>query len=470
MRNPFMLRSPLRSLYAKIFLWFCLTVLGTLVAVLAAEAVTGTQPFGRRWMSVTQDLYAHSAVDFYRTGGPSSLARYMTQLETGSGIHGQLLDGDGNNVLGRPLQADAAVVTAQARTSGTSRFRLGRVWSAASPVAGQGERYTFVMVVYPERGVFDRTFVTTMLPRLILCVLLVSVFCLLLARHITRPILILEDAATQLAAGDLTVRAGPAIAPRRDELARMATAFDRMAERIQRLISAQQEMLGHISHELRSPLTRIVVSLELLRRADAGTPGALLFDQMQLDLDRLDRMIGQILGITRMDIQGAEAGFQVARHAVALGPMLDELVKDAAFEAQSMHKRVALEVESEATVLGDEALLRSCCENVLRNALLYTPEGATIQVRLTQGKESTAVVLIEDDGPGVPDESLPRLFDLFYRVGEAQQKHPEGTGFGLAIAQRIVAMHGGTIAADNRRPHGLAVRIALPLAAEDASA
>ena len=450
-------RSPLRSLYAKIFLWFCATILVTLIVVLAAASLTGSQPFGRRWMSVTQDLYAHSAVDFYRTGGRESLVRYLDALEAGSAIHGQLLDGTGKDVLGGPVSADVAGVVAQARETSESVFRLGRVWTAASPVVMQDARYTFVMVVYPMRGFFDGTFANTMLPRMVLGMFLVAGFCLLLARHITRPILILEDAATQLAAGSLGVRAGPRIAPRRDELARMATAFDRMAERIQGLIVAQQEMLGHISHELRSPLTRIGVSLELMRRGEAES-----LDQMQLDLDRLNQMIGEILQITRMDLEGSAVGQQISQARVELGPMLEGIARDAAFEAQLMGKQIVLGIEAGCVVSADEAMLRSCCENVVRNALMYTPDGTTIRVGLSRGVGESAVIVIEDDGPGVPVEALPHLFELFYRVGDAPEKHPGGTGFGLAIAQRIVAMHGGTIAAINRAPHGLEVRITLP--------
>jgi hypothetical protein len=132
----------LDRLFPKIFLWFCAAVLVTLGVVFVVASVTATQPFGRRWMSLTQDLYARSAVDFYRTSGTEGLARYMKTLSENSGIHGQLLDAEGRDLLGAAVSADVQRVLLQSEKTGESKFRLGRVWSAASPVAYDGTRYT----------------------------------------------------------------------------------------------------------------------------------------------------------------------------------------------------------------------------------------------------------------------------------------------------------------------------------------
>jgi two-component system sensor histidine kinase CpxA len=443
-----------QSIYAKIFLWFCATIVLTLLVTLASAALLGPQPFGKRWMAMTQDLYAHTAVDFYVTGGSASLERYLDTLLQSSTIHGQLLDDEDRDVLRHSISPDGVAVLAQAKRTGESTMRLGRVWSAASPVSYEGRRYTFIMVLHPSRAAFDGTFARSMLPRLALGLLLVALCCLLLARHITHPILVLERAATALASGSLTVRALPQMAGRKDELARMASAFDHMAERIQRLIQTQQEMLGHISHELRSPLTRIGVSLELLRRGDGES-----LEQMEQDLDRLNQMIGEILELTRMDLQ---RGVRVASECVGLQEMLTAIAQDATFEARERGQRIECDIDVNCMVTGDRALLRSCCENVVRNALLYTTAGSVIRIALSRTADQ-AQVLVEDNGDGVPEDALPRLFEMFYRVGALSERHPEGTGFGLAIAHRIVTMHGGTISASRVMPHGLAVRITLPL-------
>ena len=442
-----------QSLYAKIFLWFCATVAGTLIVTATIAALLGSQPFGRRWMAMTQDLYAHSAVDFYESGGAPSLQRFLDTLARSSTVDGQLLDEADRDVLGRPTLREGAAVLARAKRTGESCVRLGWIWSAASPVNYAGKRYTFLMVLHPGRQIFDGTFARSMLPRVALGMMLAALCCLMLARHITRPILVLESAAASLAAGSLAVRALPQMDGRQDELARMASAFDHMAERIQTLIQTQTEMLGHISHELRSPLTRIGVSLELLRRGEKDA-----LEQMQSDLDRLNQMIGEILELTRIDLQH---GVRVASERVDLRAVLMAIVQDAAFEARERGCRIDQDLNAHCTVIGDAALLRSCLENIVRNALVYTPAGTPIRIVLR--REANRVrILIEDEGEGVPDEALPRLFEMFYRVGPQSDRHPKGTGFGLAIASRIVKLHGGTISAAHVEPHGLAICITLP--------
>lgn len=412
-----------QSLYAKIFLWFCATVVVTLIVTLASAAFLGAQPFGRRWMAMTQDLYAHTAVDFYLTSGDVGLQHYLDTLAHSSTIQGQLLDEAGHDVLGRTPSPEAANVLAQSNRTGQSAVRLGRVWSAASPVSGSGRHFTFVMVVHPERNPFDGTFARSMLPRIALGFLLVALCCLLLARHITRPILVLERAASDLAAGSLTVRALPQIAGRQDELARMASAFDHMAERIQTLIQTQQEMLGHISHELRSPLTRIGVSLELLRRGENES-----FDQMQLDLDRLNQMIGEILELTRMDLQ---QGVRIASEPVDLRAMLQAIAKDAAFEARERNQRIDCTIDTPCIVMGDQPLLRSCCENIVRNALLYTPPeppsaspSDAFQTRPRSPSKTKAM------------ESHPKLSRISLRCFTASESYRTGTRKAPASAWR----------------------------------
>jgi signal transduction histidine kinase len=442
-----------QSLYAKIFLWFCTTVAVTLIVTLAITAFLGSQPFGKRWMALTQDLYAHTAVDFYISGGNASLQRYLDKLAQSSTVQGQLLDDTDRDLLGRPISPDASEVLAQARRTGQSSMRLARVWSAASPVSSAGRRFTFVMVLHPSRQIFDGSFARSMLPRFAVGFLLVALCCLLLARHITRPILVLERAAKELASGSLAVRAMPQMKGRKDELARMAGAFDHMAERIQMLIQTQKEMLGHISHELRSPLTRIAVSLELLRRGE-NEP----IEQMQADLDRLNQMIGEILELTRIDLQ---YGVRVASERIDLDEVLKEIVQDASFEAHDRGQHITSDIDSQCTITGNLALLRSCFENIVRNALLYTTAGTAIRI-VARCDTNLVQISIEDEGDGVPAVALPRLFEMFYRVPALSQRHPAGTGFGLAIAQRIVALHRGTISAANVDPHGLAIRITLP--------
>jgi two-component system sensor histidine kinase CpxA len=442
-----------RSLFAKIFLWFCLTIAVATTLVLLAASIAGSQPFGRRWMALTQDLYAHTAIDFYTTGGAPSLQTFQQAILHNSGIQGNLINADGADVSGLPFPEHTRRVYEQSRKLGRSTARLGRFWTAASPiVAPNGQHYVFVMEAHPLRGFIDGTFFFSVVPRLFGGLVLSALLCLLLARHITRPIRTLEEAATRMARGDLAVRTLPSMTGRTDELATMATAFDSMAERIEALLVTERQMLADISHELRSPLTRIAVSLELLRRGQQD-----VIPPMQADLDRLNALIGDILQLVRFDLQDPAA----ARGGVDLHAVLEDVVAGAAYEGRQKQCSLTLSANGPAFATGEYAALHSCLENIVRNAVTYSSPNSTVEVTL-HSDGSHLLVTIDDSGPGVPEESLARIFAPFFRVPANMASHPHGTGLGLSIAARIVARYGGTIRAVNRSPHGLSVQLRLP--------
>jgi two-component system sensor histidine kinase CpxA len=444
-----------RSLYVTIFLWFCLTILVSTFLVLLVASLTGSRPFGRRWMAMSQDLYASSAVDFYTTGGAPALSRYLSTIQTNSGIEGHLMDPRGADVLGGGVPAHAVGVYQEARRVDHSAAHLGRYWTAASPVTSSTGAYIFVMEAHPLHGFLDGTFFNSMMPRLLGGTLLVAFFCLLLARHITMPIRVLERAATRMASGDLSVRTLPAMRGRTDELAAMGAAFDSMAERIETLLRTQRGMLADISHELRSPLTRISVSLELLRRGELD-----VLEPMQADLDLLNGMIGQVLELTRLEpIEPLNISVQ---HDLNLTAIVGEIVESANYEGRAAGKTVTLTSAGTYFVTGEDGALRSCIENIVRNALQYSDADGEIGVMLGPVPGGLVMVRVEDSGPGVPDEALPRLFAPFYRVPGSMATHPGGSGLGLSIAARAAARCGGSVTAENRVPRGLSVTVTLP--------
>ena len=449
-----------RTLYATIFGWFWLTLIVGALLVLAITAFTGSQPLGRRWMRLTQDMYAHSAVDFYETGGAPALRQYLATLRDSSGMQASLLDEHQQDVLGSALPPDVDRVLQQSIKTGQSNFHLGRVWTAATPVSYGPRRFLFVVEVHPLRGFFDGTFAIPALNRLVLALLVAGVFCAILTRHIVAPVRALKAAALRLAAGDLGTRVFPVIAPREDELADTAKAFDQMADRMQHLIQKRQELLADISHELRSPLTRISVSLELMRRGETD-----VVEQMQMDLDRINAMIGQILLLTRLDLQPSQADSE----RIELKGMLESIAQDAEFEGQNEDKTVLVHVEGNCWVRGDANLLRSCIENIVRNAIRYTAAHSSVEITATVARDveghSRCEIAVIDCGPGVPDASLPFIFDPFYRVSESRDHDEGGTGLGLSIAQKIVDLHHGTIKATNRDDaKGLVIQLSFPSA------
>jgi two-component system sensor histidine kinase CpxA len=238
-------------------------------------------------------------------------------------------------------------------------------------------------------------------------------------------------------------------------LADLARDFDRMADRIQSLLRKQLELLGDISHELRSPLTRLGVSLELVRRGETDA-----VERMQADLDRLDILIGQILTLTRLQTRGDRK----TETPVNLRLIVEGVAEDARFEVKEDGKSVMISGADDCWLKGDPALLRSCIENVVRNAVHYTKPQTEVAVSLALvgGSSDSARILVADHGDGVPEEALGCIFEPFYRVTEAREHQTGGTGLGLSIAQRIAIVHGGSIRARNRDGGGLEMEIRLP--------
>jgi len=445
----------IRGIFAKILLWFWASTALVSISVFAIGILSGAEPIGRRWLSHTTDFYARSATDFYIHGGAAELNQYLDEIETSSGIHAALLDASGHPISGRDTPIGARAVLDDALKSGQSKFRVGMFWTAASVVHTPTGTFVFVALVRPLRGWRAQPEFSVMLLRIVIALLCAGLLSLWLARHIARPIRALQSAAGRIAEGDLSVRATPAIQPRNDELADLARDFDAMAGRIQSLLQKQQQLLGDISHELRSPLARMTVSLELARRGDPES-----FERIETDLHRLDAMIGEIVTLTRLNLS-AELS---PGGPLNLRKILESVAADAQIEGTAQEKIVSVLRTQECWLSGDPNLLRSCIENVVRNALHYTPPGSSVEISLTceAAAQPRATICVQDHGPGVPADSLSRIFEPFYRVSEARDRGTGGTGLGLAIAQRVALLQGGSITASNRQGGGLEVRIVLP--------
>src|SRR5205807_6665398 len=278
-----------------------------------------------------------------------------------------------------------------------------------------------------------------------------------LATYLTSPVKKLQSAVQSFAEGNLDARVSPALGNRKDELADLGREFDHMAERIEALIYSQQRLLGDISHELRSPLARLSVALELARK-NSTERAAPALDRIEQEGERLNKLVGQLLALTRLE-SGAE---KIALETVMLEDLVQQVIDDANFEANPLRKEVtAIQLEA-CRVNGSPELLRSAIENVIRNAVRYTPSGGTVEVSL-RWKLDTAELTVNDQGPGVPESELKHIFEPFYRVSEARERSSGGAGLGLSIADRTVKLHGGSIEASNSAT-GLRVTILLPLA------
>jgi signal transduction histidine kinase len=284
----------------------------------------------------------------------------------------------------------------------------------------------------------------------VLVLLLVGALaCLALARYLMRPVRALRRAGQTIAGGDLSARAGSEMRARGDEFGALARDFDQMADRVEQVLENQQRLLRDVSHELRSPLTRLQIAAGLLRQKTVGGELAHV-DRIDQEVRNLDDLIGQILKFARLDSLK-----QIDTEPVDMAELLAGIVADARFEGQAMDCDVRLEGDGTPQVAGDASLLASALENVIRNGIQH----ATSEVRVTFAPLDSGQLLVEisDDGSGVPEDQLVQIFEPFHAGVDG------GAGIGLAIASRAIALHGGEIHASRNARGGLRVSIRLPL-------
>jgi two-component system sensor histidine kinase CpxA len=287
--------------------------------------------------------------------------------------------------------------------------------------------------------------------------LVVGLVSLALARYLSRPVAALRAATRRLGFGDLTARVGHPVARRRDEIGALARDFDAMADRVEGLVGSQRRLLRDVSHELRSPLARLRVALEIARR-EAKPPAAEALDRIEREAGRLDELVGKILLL-----ESLQAGALTDPQEIwDLAGLTREVCDDAAFEARPKRCEIVLESPQSLSFVGSAELMRSALDNIIRNAVRHAPAGSAVEIELRRDGD-TVCVAVRDRGSGVPDEQLDLLFEPFARVGEARDRESGGSGLGLAIARRAIELHRGTVSARNREDGGLEVAATVPV-------
>lgn len=296
-----------------------------------------------------------------------------------------------------------------------------------------------------------------------------GVICYLLARSFSAPLARLRRISRQIAAGDLSARVGISLGKPGNEIGDLARDFDHMAERMEGLVNGQKRLLLDISHELRSPLARLNLALELAKKRFNAEDDDILA-RIGRESERLNALIGQLLTLTRSE------AFVIDRDTpqVGLPELIAEIAGDVGFEISAQEKEVRILDVEPLAVIGSQELLRQAIENVVRNGAYYTRPGTAVTIRLFSLCDKTAttwaIVQVRDHGPGVPEEAIAHLTDPFFRVAEARDRNSGGSGLGLAIAHQVVQQHGGRISIRNTADRdGLLVDIHLPLQQEMAS-
>ena len=453
------------NLFIKIFLWFLAAIALMVGVVMFLTWTTQAEPVVRRWQTsvINQtSIYAATARQIYDNEGEKGLSDFLQRVRDAETIEEiGLVNQNGEisylNNVDREVVQKLIVQSFSSDAVETETQQPEAIYAAKTFTRASGEKY--VLVVQWDRprptpffGEANSRYI-----RLLGLFLTAIAVCYVFARYLSAPIVKLSEATKQVAAGNLQTRVAPEIGSRKDEIGKLGKDFDEMAERIEALITSQKRLSRDVSHELRSPLARLNVALELAKQKGNAESQSLL-DRIEREARQLNEMISQILQLSRLESQSET----IERKQVNLCRLIEKIVADANFEAVALGKKVIIKDNTDCEINGNEALLRSAVENVLRNALRYT--NGTVEVFTIKNK-SEIVIKVRDYGKGVAEAELANLFTPFYRVSEARERKSGGIGLGLAIAEQAVQTHKGKISAKNADGGGLIVEIKLPYSA-----
>jgi two-component system, OmpR family, sensor histidine kinase CpxA len=457
----------MRGLFTKIFLGFwiaqSLTFVISTMLILQHRFVRPDELI--EVLKATLPATAADAVKAYDTAGCAGLGQYSESLRQTV----YLADTPSHFLCNSVVSPSAAEALSAADKAPGVHSRLGEKdysWSTAIQSAA-GHRYLFLLSrprIANTFGLHDLLhFAFPQLPvAIVVCGVTTFVLVLLLVRPIGR----LRIAARNLANGELATRVREPDREDRlfggDEIQGLVHDFNYMAERLERLVGAQKILLRDVSHELRSPLARLSVGLELAR--EEAPPSMMLhLERIEREAGRLNLLIGQLLRLSSMESTNASTDTQEFN----LNGLIQELLPDAQFEAQQRSCKIRVLNQCDCMVRGNQDLLYRAIENIVRNAIRYTREESTVELKISC-EESVGVPMVNldvsDCGPGLPEMELENIFLPFYRVDDARQRDTGGFGVGLAIAERAVRMHHGEVKAHNRPEGGLIVSLRLPCA------
>lgn len=446
-----------------IFFWFLISII--VLFLLSSFAVMWNGPVvlqtvARYYASELISFAAHSALDEYERNGIDALDRFVTKINFRGHTIMRILDERGQELKHRPLPP--ALQLAAKQWGEPNEVAFQRTWLAATAsyrVRGPSGKEYLMLFLFPISDVLrDLAPFSTWVIRAVVFLAIVVAMCSWLSRYLTAPLGALLDASRGFAGGNLKSRVGSGFSQSVPEIRELALGFDEMAARMEFLLERQQRLLQHLSHELRTPLTRLGLSVNMARGV-AGEAAIPALNRIEQEAERLNSLIERILRLSRL-----ESGRDLAAlEPIDINDFLEGIVADTQFEAAPQGRTVRLLLCQGGKMVGDRDLLRGAFENVLRNAIRYTPAGSDIEVSQTLLDAGEIEVRIRDHGPGVPEDRLDAIFEPFVRLSPSTSM--EGFGLGLSIVKRSVELHGGSVSASNAAGGGLEVRIVLPVKA-----
>ncbi|RWI57070.1 MAG: HAMP domain-containing protein [Mesorhizobium sp.] len=413
-------------LFWKFFAIIWVTLAGTVAAIMVTVNFSQTEPFARELEQQRREMVLNLTVALLRNDGEDAARRFVTASE-------QTLP------LGLAISTIANSGPCPETHTGATRVILEDGICYRASVSEQDNLFlNYLGMVMPWLAILVSS----------------AIAAALLAQYLIRPVVNLRDGLSALAHGRFDVRIGDQMAGRKDEVTALAHDFDSTAARLQELQAAQQRLFHDVSHELRSPLSRLQAVVGVLRQSPAKL-GAML-DRMDREVERLDVLVGEVLTLARLT---SGTSLPLRTQTVDVLELLNEVLGDAEFEART--REVSITPSVDGAFLGEVEgeLIYRALENVVRNAVKYTAERSKVTVRC-ETKDDLLTIRVADQGPGVGRDELERIFQPFSRGDDAEQR--EGYGLGLAITRQAIERHGGRVSASLADTGGLAITIELP--------
>jgi signal transduction histidine kinase len=463
----------MRSFWIRIFATFWVIEILTIAAVVTLRG--SFEDFTLRPMSEKAlRAMAFSAEEAYQAGQCNELNPLFDRFERVYKVRPYLFDEKGHAVCRETVSPAVQSAAMEPQLFGSihglpimrdePQVRNGYRVAAIRLNLSQLAPYTFVAEIDQALSLFSWLNRFRIEIVILTAIVVSGITTAILAKILVRPIGRLRSTALDLASGNLKARASGARGEpsKGDEVAGLVRDFNRMADQIETLVGNQKQLIRDVSHELRSPLSRLSVALELLRE-DTNEQSIVHVERIEREADRLNRLIGQLLDLSRMEGMN---GANISKEMIPLGDILSNVVENARYEASARNCNVRAVSVEPTSIYGNAELLLSALENVVRNAIRYTDQGTDVVVTLERqhaADEEIARLTIRDFGPGVPEDKIPSLCLPFYRVDPARSNETGGTGVGLAIADRAVRLHGGSLALRNHPQGGLEISLLLPL-------
>ena len=282
-------------------------------------------------------------------------------------------------------------------------------------------------------------------------------FCLIFSQIITKPVSALTKGIQSMARGDFSTRVQVRGS---GEMRRMARTFNSMSEKIESLDQARNQFVSNASHELKTPLATMKIMIESLiyqPEMESGLRTEFLTD-INREIDRLSSIVTDLLTLVRMDVKDVK----LSRENMSLAAVVKDTEHLLKPMTEKRNQKLQLALQDDCDMYADRTKLQQVVYNLMENAVKYTQEGGTVWVTLQKSGRS-AVLKVQDNGPGIAEEHLPHIFDRFYRVDKARSREAGGTGLGLAIVHQLVMLHGGEIRVESEVGKGTTFTVELPL-------